>query len=77
MVSAQDYVRGFRPPDPSKSHSRWPKAYRDEMYSLECHGNLTKAKYELHLVNAHGDKRYESSVLANHAIIVRKGCLKP
>jgi hypothetical protein len=76
MVDAQYDVRSFRPPDPSKSRSRWPKAYQDEMYNLECHANLTKAKYELHLVNAHGDKRHESRVEANLAIALRKGRLK-
>ena len=30
-ANAQDYVRSFRPPDPGKSRSRWPKAYQDEM----------------------------------------------
>jgi hypothetical protein len=46
-------------------------------YDLECHENLNKAKNELHLFNVHGDKRYESRVMANHAIVVRKGRLKP
>ena len=77
VVNAQDYVRGFRPPDPSKSRSRWPRIFQNEIYNLECHENVTKAKYELHLFNAHGDKRYESRVMENHAIVVRKGRLKP
>ena len=46
------------------------------MYNLECHANMTKAKYELHLVNAHGDKRHESGITENLAIIARKGRLK-
>jgi hypothetical protein len=77
MVNANYSVRSFRPPDPSKSRSRWPRIFQNEIYNLECHGDLTKAKYELHLFNAHGDKRYESRVMANHATVVRKGRLKP
>lgn len=46
-------------------------------YNLECHENLNKAKDELHLCNVHGDKRYESMVMANRAIVVRKVRLKP
>jgi hypothetical protein len=77
MVSAQYDVRSFRPPDPGKSRSRWPQGYRDELYRIECHANETKAKYELHLVNAHGDKTYEHSVTTNLTILLREGRLKP
>ncbi len=77
MVDARYDVSSFRPPDPSKSRSRWPKAYQDEMYNLELHANRTKAEYELHLFNAHNDKSYEGSVMTNLAIVARNGRLKP
>jgi glutaredoxin len=61
MVNVRYDVSSFRPPDPSKSRSRWPKGYQDEMYNLELRANRTKAEYELHLFNTHNDKTYEGS----------------
>jgi hypothetical protein len=77
MVNARYDVSSFRAPDPQKSRSRWPKDYQNEMYNLECHANLTKAEYELHLFSAHDDKTYEGSAMANLAIVARNGRLKP
>jgi hypothetical protein len=77
MVYARDSVRTFQPPDPRKSRSRWPRAYQDEMYRLELSANESKAEFELHLFQAHGDKQYESSALRNLEIVLREGRLKP
>jgi hypothetical protein len=57
------------------AHTTIPPEHLDAL--LERVRDLTKAKCELHLFNAHGDKRYESSVMENDAIVVRKGRLKP
>jgi hypothetical protein len=70
-------VRSLRPPDPRKSRSRWPQAYRGEMNRFECHANLARAAYELHLVSAHRKEVDDRAVMRNLEIVVRNGRLNP
>ena len=76
MVNAQDNVRGFRPPS-RRSRSRWPKDYSEEISRLERYANLARAKYELHLAEAHKDETHQRNVDTNLAIVIREGRLKP
>jgi hypothetical protein len=77
MVNARYNVRGFQPPDPRKSRSRWPQAYKAEMDRIERHANLTKAAYELHLVSAHKKEMDDRTIMQNLNIVVRDGRLNP
>ena|SRR5258708_2805500 len=62
---------------PNQISFKMVEHFPERDYNLECQENLNKAKDELHLFDVHGDKRYESRVMANRAIVVRKGRLKP
>lgn len=60
----------------TRPKSRWPKAWKDELYTRERATNLARAKYELHLATAHGDERHKRDVGENLVIIMREGRLK-
>lgn len=77
QVNAEYNVRSFQPPDPRKSRSRWPQAYKAEMDRIERHANLARAAYELHLISAHKKETDDRTVMRNLDIVVRDGRLKP
>lgn len=78
MVSAESSFRSCRPDyGTTKPKSRWPKAWKDELYTRENAANLARAKYELHLAVEHGEEMYKHSVEKNLTIVLREGRLRP
>jgi hypothetical protein len=78
LLAAEMSLRSCRPDsERHKAKSRWPKAFKDQNYQLELAVNLARANYEIHSVEVHHDKTYESSLGRNLYIRLRDGRLKP
>ena len=78
MVSAESSFRSCRPDfGGHRPKSRWPKAWRDELYTREKAANLARAKYELHLATVHKDDASPYDIERNVTIVLREGRLKP
>ncbi len=77
MVSAESSLRTCRPDFGGyRPKSRWPKAWKEELYRREKAFNLAKGKYELHLAAAHHDEKYSRDAGENLVIVLREGRLK-
>lgn len=77
MVSAESSFRSCRPDfGGSKPKSRWPKAWKEELYRREKAANLARAKYEFHLGTEHKDEAHKNDLGENLTVILREGRLK-